>query len=196
MIGINQLRWSAAQPRVAQPIVRVRSVRYGDMFLVCALFAGLAACESREKNITAKARSDKTVAVSVDDPAMLQAFARARGTLDNFLARVAANDPLVLEPLVKVKVQDGDVVEYFWVDSPTEISGAYSGTVRNDPETVHNVTNGQTLSFPRTQIYDWMYTDANTGKLIGNYTACALLTHETAVSAAEFRKTYHLDCEP
>jgi uncharacterized protein YegJ (DUF2314 family) len=127
---------------------------------------------------------------------MLRAFARAHETLDTFLVRVAAKDPLVREPLVKVKVQDGDAVEYFWVASPTEISGGYSGTVMNDPETVHNIKNRQTLSFPRTQIYDWTYTDANSGKMIGNYTACALLTHETAGSATEFRETYHLDCAP
>ena len=64
-------------------------MRYGHPFLVFALFVELAGCQSREKNITAKAQSDKVVAVSADDPAMLQAFSRARGTLDNFLARVA-----------------------------------------------------------------------------------------------------------
>jgi len=167
------------------------------LFPASALILCLTACGSRgESNITAKAKSDEVASVSADDPAMLRAFARARDTLGAFLVRVAAKDPVVREPLVKVKVLDGDAVEYFWVASPTETSGVYTGTVMNEPERVHNIRNGQTLSFPRTQIYDWMYTDANSSKMIGNYTACALLTHETPVSAAEFRKNYHLDCDP
>jgi uncharacterized protein YegJ (DUF2314 family) len=100
-------------------------------FLACTLILSSVACGPRGgANITAKAQSDEVAVVSADDPAMLQAFARAHGTLDAFLSRVAAKDPLVREPLVKVKVQDGDAVEYFWVASPIDVSGGYSGTVR------------------------------------------------------------------
>lgn len=157
----------------------------------------LAGCGPKsEQSVTAKADADKVIMAAADDPAMLQAFARAKSTLDAFLARVAAKDPLVQEPLVKIKVQDGDAVEFFWIGSLTQASGGLTGIVRNDPESVHTIKDGQTISFPRTQVYDWMYIDANSGKMIGNYTACALLSHETPSDAAEFRKTYHLDCDP
>ena len=156
----------------------------------------LASCGAGgEPSITAKAQSNKVAMASVDDAAMLQAFAKAKSSLGAFLARVAAKDPLVQEPLVKLKVQDGDAVEYFWIGSLSQESGGLKGTVKNDPEVVHNIKNGQTISFPRSQIFDWMYTDANSGKMIGNYTACALLTHEKPSEAAEFRRIYHLDCD-
>jgi uncharacterized protein YegJ (DUF2314 family) len=138
-----------------------------------------------EPSITAKAESDKVAMASADDAAMLDAF----------LARVAAKDPLVQKPLVKIKVQDGEAVEYFWIGSLAQEEGGLTGIVKNDPEVVHNIKDGQAISFPRTQVFDWMYTDANSGKMIGNYTACALLTHEKPSDAAEFRRTYHLDCD-
>ena len=147
-------------------------------------------------SITDKAETDKVAMAEADDPAMLQAFAKAKGSLDAFLDRVAAKDPLVQEPLVKIKVQDGEAVEYFWIGSLSQESDGLNGTVKNEPEVVHNLKNGQTISFPRSQIFDWTYTDANSGKMIGNYTACALLTHEKPSEAAEFRRTYHLDCDP
>jgi uncharacterized protein YegJ (DUF2314 family) len=148
-----------------------------------------------EPSITAKAESDKVAMASADDAAMLQAFAKAKGSLEAFLARVAAKDPLVQKPLVKIKVQDGEAVEYFWIGSLAQEEGGLTGIVKNDPEVVHNIKDGQAISFPRTQVFDWMYTDANSGKMIGNYTACALLTHEKPSDAAEFRRTYHLDCD-
>jgi uncharacterized protein YegJ (DUF2314 family) len=161
------------------------------------MVVALAGCGAgSEPSITARAEADKVAMASADDAAMLQAFARAKGSLDAFLTRVAAKDPLVQEPLVKIKVQDGEAVEYFWIGSLTQESGGVTGIVKNDPELVHNIRDGQTIYFPRTQVFDWTYTDANSGEMIGNYTACALLTHETPSDAAEFRRTYHLDCDP
>jgi uncharacterized protein YegJ (DUF2314 family) len=139
-----------------------------------------------EPSITAKAESDKVAMASADDAAMLRAFAKAKGSLDAFLARVAAKDPLVQEPLVKIKVQDGEAVEYFWIGSFSQESGWLNGTVTNDPEVVHNIYNGQTISFPRSQIFDWTYTDAQSGQMIGNYTACALLTMRSQAMRRSF----------
>jgi uncharacterized protein YegJ (DUF2314 family) len=157
--------------------------------------AALTACDSHEQTITERAQSDTVQNVKADDPAMLAAFAKARQTLDSFLGRLAAKDPAITEPVLKIKIEDGDAVEYFWVASPTVKGDLYSGTIANDPELVHTVHNGQLISFPKSQIYDWSYQDAKTGKRAGNFTACALLTHEPPESAAEFRRTYHLDCD-
>jgi uncharacterized protein YegJ (DUF2314 family) len=148
-----------------------------------------------QETITQSARSDSVKMVKTDDPAMLRAFAKARATLDSFLARLVARDPAITQPALKVRIEDGDAVEYFWVTSPTAVAQGYSGTIDNDPELVRNVHDGEVIVFPKAQIYDWSYVEASTGKLIGNFTACALLTHETAESAAEFKKTYQLDCD-
>jgi uncharacterized protein YegJ (DUF2314 family) len=134
--------------------------------------------------------------VKADDPAMLRAFAKANRTLDAFLIRLAAKDPTLTDPALKVKLVDGEAVEFFWVISPSATAHGYSGTINNDPDLVKNVRNGQLISFSRSDIYDWTYHDPNSGKTFGNFTACALLTHEPAADAAEFRKTYGLDCDP
>ena len=56
--------------------------------------------------------------------------------LAEFLARLAAKDPAVAMPALKVRIQDGNAVEYFWVTSPSVSGQVYSGTIDNDPETV------------------------------------------------------------
>jgi uncharacterized protein YegJ (DUF2314 family) len=157
----------------------------------------LVACESGdEKAITQRAQSDTVQMVKSDNPEMLRAFAKANRTLDAFLVRLAAKDPAITMPALKIKVQDGNAVEYFWVASPSVAAHGYSGTIDNDPEIVRTVHNGQVVTFARSQIYDWTYHDAKTGKTVGNFTACALLAHEAPAAAAEFRKTYQIDCDP
>jgi uncharacterized protein YegJ (DUF2314 family) len=133
--------------------------------------------------------------VVADDPAMLKAFAKAAATLDGFLAHLAAKDPGLAEPVLKVKIADGNAVEYFWVVDIQKVPAGFSGTINNDPELVSNVHNGQAITFERSQIYDWSYQDAKTGRMVGNFTACALLKHKPAQEAAEFKRTYHLQCD-
>jgi uncharacterized protein YegJ (DUF2314 family) len=157
-------------------------------------FAVLVACDG--ESITDRARADHVQGISRDDPAMLHAFEKARASLDTFLSRVAAKDPAVTGPAVKVKVQDGDSVEYFWISEPLATPTGYVGTIDNQPEVVTNIRNGQKLTFTRSQIYDWTYIDAQSGKMLGNFTACALLAHESPEAVAELHKTYALDCDP
>jgi len=160
--------------------------------LICVL--PIAGCGSGDKKTIMQSNSVQMV--KEDDPDMLRAFARANDTLDVFLARLAANDPAIADPALKVKVQDGNAVEYLWVTSPAAIANGYSGIIDNNPELVKNVRIGEALSFPRSRIYDWTYHDAKTGKTVGNFTACALLAHESPASAGEFRNTYQIDCDP
>ena len=191
---------SAPSGVVVRPLnftVRGHNVRCSGLIVMLISAVPLVACESREeKTITQRAQSDTVQIVKLDDPEMLRAFAKANRTLDAFLARLAARDPAIAMPALKIKVQDGDAVEYFWVSSPSVTAQGYSGTIDNDPETVRTVHNGQVVTFTRSQIYDWTYHDAKTGKTVGNFTACALLTHEPLAAAAEFRKTYQIDCDP
>ena len=143
-----------------------------------------------------RVQSGTVQSVNVDDPGVVRAVAKARNTLDTFLERVAAKDPAITLPVLMVKLQDGDAVEYLWVASPTATASGFEGIIDNAPRIVRNVRNGQRISFSRSQIIDWMYRDAKTGKMVGNFTGCALLAHESPKDAAEFRKAYLLDCGP
>jgi uncharacterized protein YegJ (DUF2314 family) len=156
----------------------------------------LVGCDrARHESITQQANADHVAMVTAEDPAMLRAFAKARGTLDSFLHLAASGDPNIKGPSVKVKIEDNGAVEYFWITDFSATATGFSGSINNDPESVHSVKLGQVITFPRSQIYDWTYIDNGTKQTVGNFTACALLTHESPKDAAEFKTTYHLACD-
>ena len=164
--------------------------------LVLTLLFILVACKRvPNESITESAKFDHVTGVKAEDAAMLRAFAKARGTLDNFLTLATTGDPRITAPSLKVKIEDSGAVEYFWVADFSQTDKGFSGRIDNDPESVHNVKLGQVITFPKSQIYDWTYVDSTTGRSIGNFTACALLTHESPKDAAEFKNVYHLDCD-
>jgi uncharacterized protein YegJ (DUF2314 family) len=113
---------------------------------------------------------------------------------DEFLP-MAANPPKNLDLFaLKVRINEGSKVEYFWVSSFSPKGNAFEGTINNDPELVSRVHLGQRYQFSRDDIVDWTYFDSDAKKTYGNFTACALLTHETVEEAAKFRATYGLTC--
>ena len=147
------------------------------------------------ETITDRANLDHVATVAADDPAMLRAFSKARGTLDAFLNLVASRDPNVKIPSLKVKIEDNGAVEYFWIADFSVTTTGFSGSIDNDPESVHNVKQGQAIIFSKSQVYDWTYLDNRTQRTVGNFTACALLSHESPKDAAEFKMKYRLDCD-
>src|SRR6266513_5958173 len=113
--------------------VRGHSVPRAPLVVPFISAVALSACGTPDQTtITERAQSDSVQMVKSDDPEMLRAFAKARQTLDEFLARLAAKDPAVAMPALKVRIQDGDAVEYFWVTSPSVSGQVYSGTIDND----------------------------------------------------------------
>jgi uncharacterized protein YegJ (DUF2314 family) len=167
--------------------------RLGTLFLSAFVLVG---CErSPEETVTERANADHVQMVKAEDPAMLRAFDKARASLDSFLQVLASGDPRIRTPSVKVRIEDHGAVEYFWISKLSMTTGGFSGTIDNDAELVHNVKLGQTINFPRSQIYDWTYFDATTGRTMGNFTVCALLSHESPQDAADFKAKYHLDCD-
>ena len=174
-------------------IARCRVIR--ELIVVFATVSILVGCgRASHESITEQANADHVAMVTAEDPAMLRAFAKARETLDSFLHLVESGDPNIKDPSLKVRVEDNGAVEYFWITDFSETTTGFSGSINNVPDAVHSVKLGQAITFPRSQIYDWTYVDNTTKRTVGNFTACALLTHESSKDAAEFRATYHLDC--
>ena len=115
----------------------------------------------------------ETIGVAADDPEMLQAFERARGTLPIFWKRM--QDPGDDEDgfSVKVPVRDNNGVEYFWLEQVSHADGRVRGAIGNKPEHVQSVTFGQYVEMPESLIVDWMYIRGDV--IVGNYTARVLL---------------------
>lgn len=110
----------------------------------------------------------ETLAEDYDAKKMEQAIAEARSTFDDFLARFRNPQPGDEGFHVKVKIEDDNGVEHFWVSDLKLDAEPYSGAIADEPGVVKKVTLGQTYSFTRGEVSDWMY--IADGKMQGNYT--------------------------
>lgn len=99
---------------------------------------------------------------------MEQAIAEARSTLDDFLSRFRNPQPGDKAFNVKVRIEDENGVEHFWVGDLKLDAEPYSGKIGNEPGIVKKVKLDQNYSFTRSDISDWMY--MSNGKMQGNYT--------------------------
>ncbi len=158
------------------------------------LFLSFTACSSaNDKSIAERADKDEIVMVADDDADMDIAFARAKEGLDQFLSAWNSQPPGTAGYSVKVGVKEGETTEYFWISAIREESGSFFGVVSNTPQLVSNVTEGEEIQFKKVDIVDWTYT--KDGKMVGNFTACAMLKKESEASRREFRDAYGLECE-
>ena len=113
-------------------------------------------------------RKPETLIEEYDEKKMDQAISEARSTFDEFLARF--RNPQTGDDAfhVKVRIEDGNGIEHFWVGDLKLDAEPYSGTIGNEPGIVKKVKHGQKYSFSRSEISDWMYMSG--GKMQGNYT--------------------------
>jgi uncharacterized protein YegJ (DUF2314 family) len=166
-------------------------------FPLCGLFAAafLALTVSADaQSILEKAKRDEIARVRRDDADMEAAFLKARATLKEFLALVREPRPSITSYAVKIKIPDRDQREFFWISRFTQQDGVLIGRITNTPRVVRNVREGERISFKESDVLDWLYRE--NGRMIGNYTACALIKKEPPQQAEAFKREYGLSCEP
>jgi uncharacterized protein YegJ (DUF2314 family) len=130
---------------------------------------------------------DRVTSVSDDDPRMNAAIAKARETVDTFIAALQSPKAGQSQFTVKMAFSDGAHTEHMWL-SPVSYDGKiFHGTVQNDPANVSNVKLGQQASIEPSKISDWMYVE--NGKLVGGYTVRALHEIMSPSERAEFDRT-------
>lgn len=130
-----------------------------------------------------------------DDPAMQAAYDKARDSLDYFLGIVEKEPEGTQGYSLKVGVQDGDDVEFFWVYPFTHDQELFAGRINDTPEIIDSVFRGQIVEFERGQIVDWTFDDTLTKTMMGNYTGCVMLQRQAPENAAQFMELYGLDCD-
>jgi uncharacterized protein YegJ (DUF2314 family) len=146
----------------------------------------------RAETFTERANNDNVDTVTTGDPAMAKAVAAARQTLPGFFALASHPTPGTSRFAVKVGLGPKGNQEFFWI-APFSVSGdQLTGRLANEPERVEGYTKGQTITVPVAEVTDWMYFEGQ--RMKGNYSACALLTHEPPEARAEFARTYGKDC--
>lgn len=135
---------------------------------------------------------DQVVHVAGEDVEMNQAIAKARATLDDFLA-LSRKPPKGAEGFkLKVKFSDEHGNEHMWVTPFEEDRGDFKGVLANEPEMVRNVRAWQTVRFSRKDITDWGY--ERDGKQFGSFTVCVMLKHMPA-EEANAHSAYGFQCE-
>lgn len=162
--------------------------------LIVSLVVVLMSPPTFADSFTDKAKNDGTVEVSDEDPAMQKAMARARAGLDGFLKKAGSPPSDTGEYSVKVRVSEGDSLEYLWISNLKGEGDLWSGRIDNQP-VVRSLKKGQTYSFAKTEIVDWTYVDRGRKKVVGNFTTCALLTKESPDVAQKIQKHYGLECD-
>jgi len=113
-------------------------------------------------------RKPETLTNNYDEKKMQQAIEEARSKFDEFLARFRNPQPGDEHFDVKVRIEDKNGVEHFWVSDLKLDAEPYSGKIADEPGIVKKVKFGQEFSFTRSEISDWMYMAK--GKMQGNYT--------------------------
>jgi uncharacterized protein YegJ (DUF2314 family) len=166
--------------------------RISAMLLLSIIVAAIQASPASAQSLMGKAERDEIVLVAKNDPTMAAAMQKARDSLDGFL-KLAATPPAGAQGFsVKVALRDGNNAEYFWITPFTPKGDAFTGKLNNSPRNVRrDMKLGDTLTFTKAEIVDWMY--INKAGMKGNYTACALM--KSPKDRAAFKQRFGLDCD-
>jgi uncharacterized protein YegJ (DUF2314 family) len=135
---------------------------------------------------------DEVVGVSADDRAMNAAIRKAQDTLEGFLAVFDKPPSGASGFKLKVRIEDSQGVEHFWVTPFRRTPQGFEGVIANDPQVVRSVRFGQNYQFSRTDISDWGY-ELN-GKQKGSFTVCVMFTHMSKTEVDTYRRDYGFEC--
>ena len=149
--------------------MRVRTMAL--MALGTALSAG-APVHAADENSVHRAGQPDVFMVPPEDARMSEAIARARGSIEEFIAAFGRPAERQRSFAIKVPVIEGTQVEEVWVDLETFANGQFTGHIANEPLSLHRVHLGDRIVVDRERIRDWMYVDR--GRLVGGYTIRAL----------------------
>jgi len=134
-----------------------------------------------------KGLEDKVTYVADDDPRMNAAIAKARSTVDVFIAALKSPGSSQSEFSVKMAFTAGGSTEHMWL-SPVSFDGTnFLGTIANESERVLTVRMGESVTVAPAEISDWMFVDS--GKLVGGETLRVLRDTLSPTERAEFDKS-------
>ena len=131
------------------------------------------------------------VFVTLNDPAMAAAIARARKTLPGFLDLAKHPGRAMNGFAVKIIAASGAAAEFIWIYPFAHVGERFIGQVSNMPLWVTNLAIGSTIAFDRTEIVDWMFREA--GLINGNFTARAILGAARRRDREKFKGRFGLD---
>lgn len=157
--------------------------------LNAARAAGLTA--SPAEAATAKAHKGTLYYLALNDPVMSAAMQSARESLPGFLALARHPAPTMERFAVKIALLDDGGPEFFWVHPFAHVADRFIGQINNTPLTLATPKKGDTITFGRHDIVDWVYMDA--GVMKGNYSARVILQAALPRDRAAFKRRFGLE---
>jgi len=92
---------------------------------------------------------------------------------------------------VKIAIPTENGAESFWIHPFAHVEERFIGQINNTPRAITGLKIGDTISFFKNEIVDWMYMDAGTMK--GNYSARAMLKSVPPKERKAFKRKFGLD---
>lgn len=157
----------------------------------CALVAPTTSALS--SSFSDKAARDETVRTVNGDPVMVAAVRRARSELPKFLAMAESPPAGTSNFVVKIGIKYNEKdAEFFWIRPFKRDGVGFIGRLNNEPRFVKIVKLHDIVAFEEDSIVDWYYLKGDA--MIGNFTACALLTKEPAQEREQYMRKVGLHC--
>lgn len=133
-------------------------------------------------------QNDEVVMISQDDNEMNQAMQQAYDSLDSFIARLQNPQAGDENFLLKVRVEDENGAEHFWVTDIAITEDGFSGVIANQAQIVKLVDYGQGVSFGKDIVSDWAYDQK--GVRQGAFTLKVLLKQMPQEEADAYRTLF------
>ncbi len=91
-----------------------------------------------------------------NDPGILEAKIEAQSKIGDFIKQLNNNKDPNIAFNIKAPFKEDEEVEHMWVLVNSYKEGSFSGTLNNDPESVKNIKNGDTVIINESDVEDWI----------------------------------------
>jgi uncharacterized protein YegJ (DUF2314 family) len=168
-----------------------RTAKGYAIILGAARVASLAAHTLAGTSVAQKSERDELVFPALNDPIMAAAILGARDSLAGFLALAKRPAPMMEGFAVKIALLGVGGPAFFWIHPFAHIGDQFIGQIASTPRSAEGLKTGETITFTRGDIVDWMYMDA--GTMVGNYSARAILRSALPQDRKAFQRRFGPD---
>ena len=184
----TRARWRKGRAMSSKGLHRKEPQRASRKILNAARAAGLTGIAIRNRNA---GPYRALYYLALNDPIMSAAMQSARESLSGFLALARHPGPTMERFAVKIALLGDGGPEFFWIYPFAYVGDRFIGQIGNTPLTLAGPKKGDTITFGKRDIVDWMYMDAGVTK--GNYSARAILKAALPRDRAAFKRRFGLE---
>jgi len=126
------------------------------------------ACEPGADPVVQRPGEPDVVLLGGEDEEMNRAMAEARETIGEFIERLARAPEEQTTLSLKVRFEEGEIIEHIWIEPSAHENGLFAGIVANEPLDLVEIELGEPVRVPLDRVSDWLAVE--NGRLVGGYT--------------------------